>query len=65
MKLQSLQRWKRKEETLNGELSNCKAKLLKFEEEKKEREKERVLLIENEKALKKNKAELEMEINEK
>ena len=50
---------------MNDELNNCKAKILKFIEEKREWEKERVLLIENEKALKQKQIELEKEVNEK
>ena len=50
---------------MNDELRNDKANLLKFEEEKKQREKEGVLLIENEKDLKKKQDDLENEVNEK
>ena len=39
-------------ETLNNELNDCKAKLLKLAEEKKEWEKEKLVLIVNEKVLK-------------
>ena len=51
-------------ETLNNELNDCKYKLLKFVEEKKEWEKEKFILIENEKVLKQKQGVLEKEIEE-
>ena len=55
----------KEKETLNDELNNCKAKLLKYDEEKKQWEKERVSLAKNIKKLKQKHAELEKEVNEK
>ena len=55
----------KEKETLNDELSNCKAKLMKFVEEKREWEKQRVMLRDNVKALKQKQAKLEKEVNEK
>ena len=55
----------KEKESLNDELRNCKANLLKFAEEKKEWEKEKLLLTENVKVLKHKNEELEKEIKEK
>ena len=55
----------KEKETLNAELNDCKAKLLKFVEEKKQWEIDISLMVENEKALKEKQAELEKELNEK
>ena len=46
-------------------MHNCKETLLKYDEEKKQWEKERVPLIENIKTLKQKQEELEKEVNEK
>ena len=53
-----------KKETLNDELNDCKAKILKFSQDKKLWEKDIFLLIENEKTLKRKQEELEKELNE-
>ena len=45
----------KEKETLNDELNDCKEKLLKFDDEKKQWEIDMNLLVENEKTLKKKK----------
>ena len=55
----------KEKETLNSELNDCKAKILKFVEEKKQWERDMSLMVENKKSLKEKQAELEKELNEK
>ena len=49
----------KEKETLNDELDDCKAKILKFVEEKKQWEKDMGLLVENVKDLKNKQEEME------
>ena len=52
----------KEKDVLNDQLNDCKEKLLKFVEEKKQWEKDRVHLIENEKYLKEKQVDLERKI---
>ena len=57
--------FEKEKEYLTTELTDCKERLLKFEENEKQREKDARLWAENENALKTKQAELEKELQEK
>ena len=55
----------KEKEDLNGELTNCKAKLLKYIEKEKQWERDMSLVVESEKTLKAKSNELEKKLQEK